>query len=59
MENDFHDWLANHWPTLVAKVGHLEGMLDGVRGQQKILLGGMGLLVVLMGTLIALVVKGG
>ena len=51
MEDDFHKWLANHWPTLVAKVGRVEG-------QQKILMAGVGMLVTLMLGLIALVVKG-
>ena len=51
MEDDFHAWLANHWPTLVAKVGRIEG-------QQRILLAGVGILVTLILGLMALVVRG-
>ena len=58
MEDDFHAWLTNHWPTLVAKVANLEGLVEGMRGQQKMLMTGVGLLIALAIVLIGLAVKG-
>jgi len=51
-ENRFDEFLLNHWPHLLAKVGRLEGM-------QKITLTVLGALSTLVIALVVLVVNGG